>query len=210
MILDNTKTTVAYRCPACGSIVRSIVGVFSLTADAIKLKCPCGGSAMEIRYTRDRKVRMTVPCFVCPNPHSFTVSPSVFTGREASTLVCPYSGVDICFTGGEEEVSQRIAQSEAELRELLGDVDVTDFPREEDKKELTDPQVMEIVTYVVKELEDEGELTCGCPEGGDYEVKIGDDHVTVRCRKCGRLAHIPADSISAARAFLEIDHLTLT
>ena len=67
-----------------------------------------------------------------------------------------------------------------------------------------------IQAYVIDELRDEGKLYCGCADGGDFEVKIGDAEVTVRCRKCGRLAHIPADSVSAAHAFLEIDSLTLS
>ncbi|MBQ7474976.1 MAG: hypothetical protein IJS78_03545 [Clostridia bacterium] len=212
MVLDNTKATVAYRCPSCGSLVRSIVGIFSLTADSIKLKCPCGGSHLELSYTRDRKIRLSVPCFICPNPHNFTVSTSVFAEDGAISLVCPFSGVDICFIGGEDAVLERVAESEKELSELLGDAGITDFSKGGKKGgELTDPMVSEIVAYVIKELEDEGALFCGCPDNeGDYEVKIGDAEVTVRCRKCGRLAHLPADSISAARAFLEIDKLTLT
>ena len=211
MVLDNTKTAVAYRCPACGSLVRSIVGIFSLTADSIKLKCPCGGSALDLVYTRDKKIRLSVPCFICPNGHSYTVSTSVFSEKEALSLSCPYSGVDICFIGGEDAVNKRVEESDRELADLLGDKAITDFPtNESEKKELSDPLVLDVVTYVIKELEEEGAIFCGCPEGGDYEVKIGDAEVTVRCRKCGRLAHIPADSVSAAHAFLLIDNLTLT
>ncbi|MBQ6677461.1 MAG: hypothetical protein IJM71_05370 [Clostridia bacterium] len=211
MVLDNTKTAVAYRCPACGSLVRSIVGIFSLTADSIKLKCPCGGSALDLVYTRDKKIRLSVPCFICPNGHSYTVSTSVFSEKDALSLTCPYSGVDICFIGGEDAVTKRVEESDRELAELLGDASVTDFPTDADeKRELSDPQVLDIVTYVIDELRDEGKLYCGCADGGDFEVKIGDAEVTVRCRKCGRLAHIPADSVSAAHAFLEIDSLTLS
>ena len=211
MILDNTKTSVAYRCPACGSLVRSIVGIFSLTADSIKLKCPCGKSAMDIVYTRDKKIRLSVPCFLCPNLHNYTLSTSIFSSNDAISLSCPYSGVDICFIGSEDAVSAKVSEADRELAELLGDASFTDFGTTgKEKGELTDPQVLEIVKYVIDELRDEGALFCGCADGGDYEVKIGDAEVTVRCRKCGRLAHIPADSVSAAHAFLEIDSLTLT
>ncbi len=211
MVLDNTKTTAAYRCPACGSTVRSIVGIFSLTADAIKVKCPCGGSAMELVYSKDKKIRLTVPCFICPNPHNYTVSTSVFKEDGAISLVCPFSGVDICFIGKEESVLKRMEESDRALGELLGDAAITDLSSlSEERGELSDPQVLEIIEYVVRELEDEGAIFCGCSDGGDFEVKIGERDLTVRCRKCGRLAHIPTDSISAARAFLEIDNLTLT
>ena len=37
MVLQQKQTTVAYRCPECGSIVLSLVGVFALSADMIRL-----------------------------------------------------------------------------------------------------------------------------------------------------------------------------
>jgi len=69
MILDKKETTVAYRCPDCGAVVMSLVGIFTLTADMIRLKCPCGNSQLEIIYTKEKKVRLNVPCFLCPTPH---------------------------------------------------------------------------------------------------------------------------------------------
>ena len=211
MVIDKTDATVAYRCPGCGMTVKSVVGIFSLTADAVTLKCPCGGSKMDIQYTKDRKVRLTVPCFLCPNPHSYTLSRSVFTGDGAVGLTCPYSGVEICFIGDGDDVSRRIEESDRELAELLGDADPADLGKlNEGERTLTDPQVLEIVTYVVHELRDEGKLFCGCEDGGDYEVEIGDDSVTVRCKKCGRSATVPATSVTDAHAFLNADSLTLS
>ena len=58
MVLDKKETTVAYRCPQCGSWVASIVGVFSLTADMLRLKCPCGESELTIVNTNDKKIRL--------------------------------------------------------------------------------------------------------------------------------------------------------
>ena len=54
MVLTPKETTVAYRCPECGALVMSMVGVFTLTADMMRLKCPCEGSALEIIYTKDK------------------------------------------------------------------------------------------------------------------------------------------------------------
>ena len=211
MVIDKTGATVAYRCPGCGMTVKSVVGIFSLTAEAVTLKCPCGGSRMDIQYTKDRKVRLTVPCFLCPNPHSYTLSRSVFTEGGAVGLTCPYSGVEICFIGDEGDVSRRIEESDRELAELLGDAGIGDLGKlNEGGRTLTDPQVLEIVTYVVHELRDEGKLFCGCEDGGDYEVEIGDDSVTVRCKKCGRSATVPATGVADAHAFLNADSLTLS
>lgn len=121
MILNEKKTTVAYRCPECGAIVRSMVGVFTLTADMMRLKCPCGGSDITIVYTNDDKVRITVPCFVCPSPHTFNVSSQAFFSRELLTLPCAYSGLDVCFIGDEEHVIAATEEADRELEEMLGE-----------------------------------------------------------------------------------------
>ena len=67
MVLDSKQTTVAYRCPHCGMGVMSAVNLFALSADMVKLKCTCGKSEMTVVMSKtDSKVRMTVPCLVCP------------------------------------------------------------------------------------------------------------------------------------------------
>ena len=104
MILDEKKTTVAYRCPGCGAMVRSMIGAFTLSADMMRLKCPCGESDITIVYTPDKKLRLNVPCFFCPKPHNFLVSRNMFFGRELFTLPCAYSGLDICYIGEEKAV----------------------------------------------------------------------------------------------------------
>ena len=86
MILDPQKTTIAYRCPSCGGGVISAVGMFYLGADMVKLKCTCGECELTMVYTGDDKVRLSVPCLVCPKPHSFTVSRSLFFGRDLFVL----------------------------------------------------------------------------------------------------------------------------
>ena len=60
MVLDLKQTTVAYRCPHCGAGVMSAVGLFSLSADMVKLKCTCGKSEMTIVYSKDGKPYLSV------------------------------------------------------------------------------------------------------------------------------------------------------
>ena len=211
MVLQQKQTTVAYRCPECGSIVLSLVGVFALSADMIRVKCPCGASEMEILYTKDKKVRLTVPCFACPTAHSYLISSSLFFEKELFVLPCAYSGLDICFIGHKDQVQEAIQKAEEELLDMLGDVDFEEYAKARgERRELSDPQILDIVMYVVHELEDEGAIHCRCPEGeGDYTVEIKEDHITVACEKCGAKAEIPTDSVTAARDFLNIDRLQL-
>ena len=53
MVLESKQTTVAYRCPHCGAGVLSAVGMFSLAADMVKLKCSCGKSELEMVFLRN-------------------------------------------------------------------------------------------------------------------------------------------------------------
>ena len=76
---------------------------------------------------------------------------------------------------------------------------------------LTDPQVTEIVTYVIKELDAEGRIHCRCAEGeeGDYDAEICADGVKVTCNRCGATKLIPTDSMIGAHEFLNADSLEL-
>jgi len=212
MVLAPKETTVAYRCPECGSLVMSMVGVFTLTADMMRLKCPCGHSELEILYTKDKKIRLHVPCFACPTAHSYMLTSQIFFERELFTLPCAYTGLDICFIGRAEQVQEAVAKAEEELMELLGDTDFETFAGARGTRgELTDPQVYDIVLYVVQELADEGAIHCRCPEGeGEYKVDLAEDRITVRCETCGASVEIPIGSLTTAQDFLRCDSLELT
>jgi len=212
MVLNKKETTVAYRCPECGAVVMSMVGIFSLTADMLRLKCPCGESEMEIIYTKDKKIRLNVPCFTCPAPHSYMISSQIFFDRELFTLPCAYSGLDICFIGKQDAVQDAVREAEEELVDMLGDMDFETFSKSRgEKRELSDPQVFEVVMYVIHELADEGAIHCRCPEGeGEYEVDISEDHLLVYCTKCGASVTVQTDSVTAANEFLNSDSLELT
>ena len=210
MIINQKKTTLAYRCPSCGAVPTSMVGAFSLSGDLFKLKCSCGGSHMTIEKLRDGKVRLTVPCVACPAPHAYTVSGNVFFGSDIFVIPCSLCGVDLCFIGKEQNVANAVKHSNDEILKALGDSSL-DSLKNDKKHELSDPQVVEIVTYVVHGLNDEGKIFCGCDEGqGEYECNVYSDFVTVKCKKCHKSATIPADSTITAHDFLNADKLTLS
>ena len=211
MILNQKETTVAYRCPECGASVMSLVGIFTLTADMIRLKCPCGQSEMEIVYTKDKKIRLSVPCFLCPSPHSYLISAQMFFDRDLFALPCSYSGIDVCFIGKQSKVQEAMKKSEEELIGLLGDTSFDELSSGRgENAELSDPQVLDIVMYVIHDLADEGKITCSCPDGGDYAVEIGEESLVVRCKQCGDSVEIPTNSLTAATDFLGCERLDLT
>ena len=213
MILNDKQITVSYRCPHCGMWVTGMVGMFSLTADMLRLKCPCGESEATMVYTAEKKIRMTIPCFLCPQPHSFTISSGMFFERDLFALPCAYSGIDICFIGAEDKVSEATKASDAELVELMGENDYSEFSRAReaaDAEFLSDPQILDIVNFVIRDLDEAGQIRCKCDEDeGYYYVDVTDEGILVKCENCGAKALIPVTSTITANAFLNCDHLDL-
>ena len=210
MVISPKQTTIAYRCPHCGAGIMSAVGFFALSGDMLKLKCDCGESELVIQRGRDAKIRLTVPCILCPKPHPYTISETLFFGRELFTLSCPYSDLDACFIGETNHVKAALAKNELDLLELMEEAGVESFDALHQPQTLTDPQIYDIILFVIRELEAEGEIHCRCADGeGEYEVEVLDDCVRVSCAKCGAEARLPTDSVLAANAFLNADRLTL-
>lgn len=212
MVLDSKQTTVAYRCPWCGAGIMSAVGLFALSADMMKLKCDCGHSEMTVVYSKDGKVRLTVPCIFCPKPHSFTVNSTLFFGKELFVMSCPYSDVNICFIGETNRVKAELARTELELLDILEENGIDGFSalHEEGEGMLTDPQIFDIVMFVIHDLEAEGKITCRCEDNdGDYDAEVLDEAIRVSCKRCGAVRDIPTDSLLGAHAFLNCDSLHL-
>ena len=213
MVLEPKQTTIAYRCPHCGGGVMSAVSLFSLKGSMIRLKCDCGKSHMEVVPTTDGKVRLSVPCIICPKPHQFTVSEKIFFGKELFVLPCPYSDINICMLGEVNHVKAEISRTELQLLELMEQNGIGSFEalHEEANETVTDPQVLEIVLFVIRDLDEEGKICCRCKadEEHSYDAEILPEGVRVTCTKCGATKLIPTDSMLAAHDFLHCDSLRL-
>ena len=236
MLLNEKRTTVAYRCPNCGGGIMSAVGLFNLSADMVKLKCTCGKSELKIVYNRDNTVRLTVPCLICAQPHTFTVNSSLFFSDELFVLPCPYSDVNIAFTGEMNAVKAELARTELELLDMLEENGITDFSSlHGDEQDLPDPQILDIILFVIDDLDAEGKIYCHCnpdpaegsaeadeesrseesrseesrSEESRYEAEITDEGIKLTCRVCGASTVIPTDSMLSAHAFLNADSVHL-
>lgn len=212
MVLTNKETSLSYRCPGCGSWVTSIVGIFSLSADMLKLNCPCRKSSLSLVRTNDKKIRLTVPCFICPKPHSFTVSGNTFFEKDIFAFPCAYTGMDICIFGKEDAVkkAQQAADKELELIAAEYGADELFGERDEDMDILSDPQILDIVNFVIRDLDEAGEIRCKCPEDeGVYSVELTKEGICITCEHCKAKKIIPVTSTITAQAFLNCEHLDL-
>ncbi len=207
------KTHIAYRCPACGEPVYGIAGRFALHAEMLRLKCPCGASSLDIHMEPGSKVRLSVPCIFCKQNHTYTVSQSIFFDRDRFLLSCPYAGMDIAFFGDEDKIMPEIDRTGAELEELFRNLEAEKLsdiqPQDMDDDEiLPDPEVYDIVRFLVRELEADGKIDCPC-HSGHYEFRLTDGGVQGYCPECGATHEFAADSVAAARDYLDTDELQL-
>lgn len=210
MIIEPKKTTLAFRCPSCGGVPTTIADFFSVSGDLFKLKCDCGGSFMTIKKEGKDSYRLSVPCVSCPHPHEYVLSKNVFFNSESFIIPCSLCGIDICFLGKEDKVSEAINYSNEQIVKMLGDYTIQQIKTKDNDLNIVDPQVMEIVRFVVNDLHEEGKIYCNCKDNdGDFVVDILDDFVSINCKKCGAKAIIPADSTISAHDFLNADHITL-
>ncbi len=212
MLRGNKKTHIAYRCPSCGSGVRGLCGDFALAGGRIlRLRCPCGESHMEVGTGGDDKLLITVPCLLCGSEHRFRVSASLFYGRELFLLNCAYSDLDVAFIGEEEKVSAALDENEAKLRSMFADAGIAALSANTAEKRATLPDlgVLDVIRFLVRELEAEGAIDCPCGNG-EYELELCEEGVRVFCQNCGGEHLFPVYSEESAQNFLSLDHITLS
>ena len=196
-----------------------MVDIFTLSAPMIKLKCECGGSEMTMLKESDGKIRLTVPCIVCPKPHSFLLSQSVFFGKDEFFLQCPYSDMNVGFLGELEHVKANLAKGEYELIKLMEENGINDFSafsraNEEELDEALDSEQTQSVLFVLSELEAENKIFCRCEHSEaideeKYGYEVLPHGVLVKCRDCGAERLIPTDNSLNTHAFLDADSLYL-
>lgn len=216
MILDKKESTIAYRCPYCGDTVTSVVGIFSLSGDMIKLRCQCKQSELGITYTPDKKMRLSVPCIACPRPHNYVIGQNTFFSRENGVfkLPCSYSGIDICFIGRSEEVTEAVRKSNDEIVRMMEDAGLDDLSKIRDNEDVNierDPQVEDIVRLAIAELDDEGLIKCKCQNNAisKFDFVLEPGRAVIFCTECGASASVEMHGITDAMAFLESDGITL-
>jgi hypothetical protein len=219
MNLSEKETLLAYRCPHCGAGVLSMVGVFSISGDMLKLKCSCGESELSIQRQSDGKVRLSVPCIVCAKPHIYLLGQNQFAHRadgDVFRLSCPYTGLDLCFVGAKDDVQNAIQEADDALLALMRDAGLEDIEQLHQGDEMLeareqDPQVADIIRYAIRELDEERKITCNCQNNAisDYQFRLHDGELTIWCEECGASLSLVMAGVTMAEDFLQRDSLEL-
>ena len=208
--MNTDKTTkIAFRCPYCGCVISANVNMFML-AGGFKLECiECHKSALELSLSKDGKVRLLVPCLVCPHPHPYTLSKDVFFEKDIFLLSCSYSGLDICFIGDEDKVEEELDRTESLIMDLLADAKDDENAAVQSDMLTADTNVIREILFALEGLSKEKKITCG--ECGSHAAKvlIDYDSVHVVCKVCGKEKVLKARNKFDSSAAIDLDELIL-
>ena len=113
--------------------------------------------------------------------------------------------------GEMNHVKAELARTELQLLDMLEQSGAADFSAlHKDSDAITDPQLLEIIMFVIHDLEAENKIYCKCADhDGEYDCTLMEEGILVFCKKCGASRVIPVDSMLGAQAFLDCDSLYL-
>lgn len=208
--MDRTATHVVYRCSYCGAIVEAKVDPFMLSKP-FKLPCiSCNKSALEISMTKDSKVRLSVPCLVCPHPHPYTVSAGTFFTKDLFLLSCSFSGLDICFIGTDrDKIEDEIDRTESLIMDLVADEKDDEAAQKQSDMLVADTNVVREILFAIDELKQHDGVRCGDCGSKAFKVLIDYDEVKLCCKVCGKTASLPARTKFDAANAIELEHFTI-
>ena len=118
-MIKDRNTRIGYHCPYCGLSILNDINIFSMYGNMIKLKCVCGASELIVQTMRDNKYKITVPCILCPNSHSYTLSSTTFFEKDLFSFTCKFTAINICFIGKYGKVHEALKNNEEELMETF-------------------------------------------------------------------------------------------
>lgn len=208
--MNKRMNHIAYRCPECAV---ATVGLVGSLGDLVRLKCECGGSALDIKRERDGKVHLSVPCIYCKDNHGYKFGGEVLTRGALTKLGCPFSGMDIAFIGDGEEISPELDRTAEELARIMASLEAEEVrdiqPQDVDENEYPpDPSIFDTINFVVRDLEAEGMVKCPC-NGGRYGLRFTDDGMQVYCEDCGASYNFHCRSVSVAEEYLTLVEIVL-
>ena len=229
MILPSRENAITYRCPRCGSHVLSMMGVFRLSGDLIKLKCSCGDSKMTITRQPGDKIALEVPCIFCEESHRYVIDRKQLFSQKPFSLTCRVTGMDVCCVGDEDTVKKYAEDSDEKLDAILKECGFASLEEylmrmasaraeqgmededrfEEDEVLVDEGEVIAAADFILAELDEDDKILCGCEGKGDYAYSYRDGYLQCFCKKCGSEKDIPIRTGAELRQFLDIDEIEL-
>lgn len=194
MLLD-LKKFIGYICPSCGTVALKPVDIFDFSSGrGINLTCECHTSCMTIHPQKD-VYRIMIECPICWEKHFFSIKSSTFWQEKLFTFQCPSSGIDIYYSGGNEnEIYQKIEEQEQVFDEMEDDFSDTN-------------SILLDMIDILQEMSENDRIYCTC---GNRNISIlpENNHVRLMCAACGHY-HMLDLSEDGLNMLMDMDKLIL-
>lgn len=200
MLID-TQTTIAYKCPSCGSFEFINTSLFygKDNVDAPYI-CICGKSRMVINRTQ-AGLSISVPCIGCGGTHLLLLTKKDILFKNIKMFICPETGITQCIAGKDDAVRKSVDRLEKELDELIDTFGYDSY--------FKNTRVMLDSVNRIHDLAEQGNLHCLCGSH-DIELILLSDRIHLICNKCSTIKEIRAASNSDLKEIMAKQQIMLT
>lgn len=175
-MIINTSTTVAYKCPSCGTFQFTCVSLFELFFNREHgFACRCNGSLLVAAKDTSSSYKFTIPCISCGTDHMYLVSRKELMTHDIMVFNCPETGMQQFFIGNDRDVREKIDNIEREFDELINMFGYDNY--------FKNTQVMFDSLNILHDIAEKGNLFCECGNK-DIELLLLSDKIYLRCKKC--------------------------
>lgn len=200
MIID-TGITIAYKCSACGTFGFFTVSGFKLIRKQEHcFLCRCKKSNVILSSVSASKLKLTIPCISCGGTHPVLVNRKSLFRNEALVFVCPQTGLEICFIGGDRDVRSKVDNLEKKLDELINMFGYDSY--------FKNTSVMLDALNRVHDIAEQGNLFCSCGSS-DIDLTLLPDRMLLKCKNCAGSTVIYAASNQDLKNILLMQQIQL-
>ncbi|MGE4282134.1 MAG: hypothetical protein AB7G87_00275 [Clostridia bacterium] len=175
MILE-WGSTIAYKCPVCGSIEFHNISLFDFSGKKEHtIECNCKRSFVKISIKKDGLCTLSVPCIACNVIHTYTVKFKELWLKRIMHFKCAKNKLELCYFGNDSAVRQAVDSYEMRMDKLMEDIGYDD--------NFANSAVMLRTIDKIHDVAERQNLFCQCGSQ-DIDLQILYDRVELMCNKC--------------------------
>lgn len=189
------------RCPNCGKMDFYFISRFSIsTRKSFKQKCNCGANLLAIGTKNHKTYSLQLQCLMCESNHISYYKQDKLWYPDIFHVLCPETGVEICFLGNKEKVMDSVKKQEKSIGEMAEDIGYNDF--------FYSPFVMGQILEKVDFLSKRGRLGCNC--GSIHlDIDVYEDRIELSCPNCNAVADLTAVDEDSVAIINELEEIVL-
>lgn len=203
LMIINTDTILAMRCPECGKLEYKKISRFQFSGTgSANIYCSCGATKLIISTKNHKDYWVQIPCVVCETKHLRSIlGKLLWSKNEVYYLTCQETGLELGYLGPEQKVKSLASSYDEKLDILTGDFGDDDY--------FHNSGVMYEVLNCLHDIAEIDALYCQCGNRS-VEVDIFPDRLELHCRECDSVNIIYAENDEDLRVIKEIDSIELT